>query len=169
MAAKAKGSKAKSKPSRPAKRKVRPLTRQGEEEVVQRIRPAETWAYLRNPHKGCATFQRFNGDPLYPTDRDWTDEIAPLTFPPFGGKLANRNYPDTTIAYLRWVWRVIEPKPARYRWSIVTGALKAAKDPQLAMKLAAMPVPLDAGGVDRYMRPILEAASTGGFSAIQNI
>lgn len=127
MAAKAKGSKAKSKPSRPAKRKVRPLTRQGEEEVVQRIRPTETWSYLRNPHKGCATFQRFNGDPLYPTDRDWTDEIAPLTFPPFGGKLANRNYPDTTIAYLRWVWRVIEPKPGRYRWSIVAGALKAAK------------------------------------------
>ena len=48
-------------------------------------------------------------------------------------------------------------------------ALKAAKDPQLAMKLAAMPIPLDAGGVDRYMRPILEAASTGRFSAIQSV
>jgi alcohol dehydrogenase class IV len=47
-------------------------------------------------------------------------------------------------------------------------ALAAAKDPQLAMKLRAMPVPLSAGTVDEYMRPILEAAQAGDVSLITN-
>ncbi len=47
-------------------------------------------------------------------------------------------------------------------------ALAAAKDPQLDMKLRAMPVPLAAETVDRYMRPILEAAKTGDFGRIRS-
>ncbi len=48
-------------------------------------------------------------------------------------------------------------------------ALKAAKDPQLEMKLKNMPIPLDASMVDQYMAPILEAAKTGDLSVIKNI
>jgi alcohol dehydrogenase len=48
-------------------------------------------------------------------------------------------------------------------------ALKAAKDPQLEMKLKNMPIPLDASMVDQYMAPILEAAKTGDLSLIKNI
>lgn len=48
-------------------------------------------------------------------------------------------------------------------------ALSAAKDPQLKMKLQNMPVPLNADRVDEYMRPILEAATTGDLSRIRNI
>jgi alcohol dehydrogenase len=40
-------------------------------------------------------------------------------------------------------------------------AIAAAKDPQLKMKLQAMPVPMDAAMVDQYMRPVLEAAAEG--------
>jgi alcohol dehydrogenase len=47
--------------------------------------------------------------------------------------------------------------------------LAAAKNPQLDMKLRNMPVPLDAGLVDRYMGPILEAAWTGEFGKIRNM
>jgi len=47
--------------------------------------------------------------------------------------------------------------------------LAAAKNPQLDMKLRNMPVPLDAGLVDRYMGPILEAAWTGEFGTIRNM
>jgi len=47
--------------------------------------------------------------------------------------------------------------------------LTAAKDPQLDMKLRNMPVPLDAGLVDEYMGPILEAAWTGEFEKIKNM
>jgi alcohol dehydrogenase class IV len=46
-------------------------------------------------------------------------------------------------------------------------ALRAAKDPQLAMKLRNLPLPLDATQVDEYMRPVLLAAATGDFSLIR--
>ena len=44
--------------------------------------------------------------------------------------------------------------------------LNAAKDPQLAMKLANMPVPMKTEEVDIYMKPVLEAAVTGDFDRI---
>lgn len=40
-------------------------------------------------------------------------------------------------------------------------AVKAALNPQLETKLKAMPVPLDAAMVERYLRPTLEAAAEG--------
>ena len=48
-------------------------------------------------------------------------------------------------------------------------ALAAAKNPQLASKLQNMPIPMTAETVDRYMRPILEAARTGRFELIRNM
>lgn len=51
----------------------------------------------------------------------------------------------------------------------ISRALAAAKDPQLAMKLKNMPVPLTADEVDRYMEPILRAAASGDFSLIRNL
>jgi hypothetical protein len=48
-------------------------------------------------------------------------------------------------------------------------ALKAAKDPQLDMKLRNMPVPLHAGLVEEFMRPILEAAWAEEFEKIKNM
>ncbi len=48
-------------------------------------------------------------------------------------------------------------------------ALTAAKNPQLDMKLRNMPVPLHAGLVDEYMRPVLEAAWGGDFEKIRNM
>jgi alcohol dehydrogenase len=47
--------------------------------------------------------------------------------------------------------------------------IKAAKDPQLDMKLRNMPVPLNADLVDAYMGPILEAAWDGDFDKIKNM
>jgi alcohol dehydrogenase class IV len=47
--------------------------------------------------------------------------------------------------------------------------LTAAKNPQLDMKLRNMPVPLNAGLVDEYMRPVLEAAWTGEFEKIKTM
>lgn len=49
----------------------------------------------------------------------------------------------------------------------VERALSAAGNPQLDMKLKAMPVPMSAETVDRYMAPILHAAAEGDFSLIQ--
>jgi alcohol dehydrogenase len=48
-------------------------------------------------------------------------------------------------------------------------ALKAAKDPQLKMKLQNMPVPMTTDDVDVYMEPILRAAVSGDFSLIKEM
>ena len=48
-------------------------------------------------------------------------------------------------------------------------ALDAARNPQLAAKLQAMPVPLTPDLVDEYMAPVLLAARTGDFSIIRNM
>lgn len=46
--------------------------------------------------------------------------------------------------------------------------LKAAKDPQLKMKLQNMPVPMTDEDVDLYMEPLIRAAITGDMSLIVN-
>ncbi|MDO4331975.1 MAG: iron-containing alcohol dehydrogenase [Eubacteriales bacterium] len=46
--------------------------------------------------------------------------------------------------------------------------LSAAKDPQLAMKLQNMPIPMTAADVDPYMEPIIRAAMDGDLSRIVN-
>ncbi len=48
-------------------------------------------------------------------------------------------------------------------------ALAAAKDPQLEMKLKAMPVPMNAGMVDDYMAPLLEAARDGDLESVRTL
>ena len=98
----------------------------GPDEVIQRVRPQESDAYLANPHRGTTTFQRFNGDPLFP-GLTWNDREGPTEFKPFDGNLRNPQYPDTTISYCRWVWAVIEPEKGKYRWDIIQGALEAAR------------------------------------------
>ena len=95
-------------------------------EVIQRIRPEGTDEYLNNPHKGTATFQRFNGDPLYPA-LAWNDREGPTKFPPpKNADLSNDRYPPTTISYCRWLWSALEPEKGRIRWNLVDGALKTA-------------------------------------------
>ena len=51
----------------------------------------------------------------------------------------------------------------------ITRALAAAKDPQLAMKLKNMPTPMQAGDVDTYMAPLLQAAASGDLSVIKEM
>jgi len=98
----------------------------GPQEKIQRFRPKESDRYLLNPHKGTTTFQRFNGDPLYPGLR-WNDSVGPVEFEPFDGNLHNERYGDTRISYCRWLWSVIEPERGQYRWDIIDGALEAAR------------------------------------------
>ena len=51
----------------------------------------------------------------------------------------------------------------------VERVVRAAKDPQLKMKLQNMPVPLKAEMADEYIRPVLQAAVTGDISIIKNV
>jgi alcohol dehydrogenase class IV len=54
-----------------------------------------------------------------------------------------------------------------FSWKHLDRALDAAKNPQLAMKLKNMPIPLTAASVDEYLGPVLQAAATGDFSLIK--
>lgn len=51
----------------------------------------------------------------------------------------------------------------------VVRALKAAKDPDLKMKLQNMPVSMTADDVDEYMAPILYGAARGELSGIKEM
>jgi hypothetical protein len=93
---------------------------------VQRIRPEYTDAVLNNPHKGTSTFQRFEGDPLYPTT-SWDDSKGPTEFSELKPPLVNKNYPPTRISYCRWLWSVLEPEEGKIRFDIIDNALAAAK------------------------------------------
>lgn len=53
--------------------------------------------------------------------------------------------------------------------SHIKRAITAAKSPQLEMKLKNMPVPLNREMVNKYMRPVLEAAKIGDFGLIKDV
>jgi len=106
---------------------------------MQRIRPEYNDAYINNPHKGTTTFQRFNGDPLYPTMR-WDDSKGPLEFPaPKNADLSNDNYPPTRISYCRWAWKVIEPEKGKIRFDVLDAALKTAHDRGQTLQMRMQP------------------------------
>ena len=99
----------------------------GPDEVIQRIRPTYNDGCLNNPHKGTTTFQRFNGDPLYP-GLGWDDCHGPEEFPPpANADLHNDRYPPTRMSYCRWLWSVLEPRKGEFRWDLVDAALAICK------------------------------------------
>jgi len=69
------------------------------------VRPVAINDVLINPNMGITTFNRFNGQPTNPP-LEWS-EVGPVSkFPQAATK---PDFPDTTIAYLRWYWNGIEP------------------------------------------------------------
>jgi hypothetical protein len=103
---------------------------------MRRVRPTPTEAYLGNPHKGCCTFQRFNGDPLFPGTA-WSEE-GPLAFPAAAQAVA-AGYLPSAVAYCRWFWRVMEPTPGHYDFRMIDEALRVCQErgQTLAVRLMA--------------------------------
>ena len=132
-----------------------------EGQTIQRVRPRESFACLRNPHKGTTTFQRFNGDPLYPGNT-WSDREGPVEFKPFDGNVTNPRYPDTTMAYCRWIWSVLEPEKGRHRWDIIDGALEAARVRGQTLQVRLEPYASSTVTTPWGKRASRAAASSGG-------
>ncbi len=105
-------------------------------EVIQRVRPVPVGTYLANPHRGCCTFQHFNGDPLYP-GTSW-DECGPTEFPPARFPVDD-GYVPTTVAYCRWFWEIFEPEEGRYDFTVIERALQTCQQrgQTLAIRLMA--------------------------------
>jgi Domain of unknown function (DUF4832)/Beta-galactosidase len=99
------------------------------------IRPVEIQDVLVNPGMGVTTFQRFNGQALNPpytwSERGPTDELQDAARKP--------NFPDTSIAYLRWYWSTIEPEPGKFRWEIIDKALVEAQKHGQRLAIRLMP------------------------------
>jgi len=98
----------------------------GPNEAMQRVRPTESFEYIPNPHKGTTTYQRFNGEAPEPIDGAWND-AGPLPRPPYSGTIHNVGYPDTTVVYLRWLWKNFEPKRGQRNWALLDKFLKTAE------------------------------------------
>ncbi len=132
---------------------------------IRRVRPIPVGldTYLANPHKGCCTFQHFNGDPLYP-GTSWSEE-GPLDFPPAPQPVAP-GYLPTTVSYCRWFWRVMEPKDGEYDFHMIDGALKTCEERRqtLAVRLMAFGSYRQPRVPDWYAEryPMTEATYGGG-------
>jgi hypothetical protein len=107
------------------------------------VRPKETDSVLLNPGIGFKTFQRFNGDSKIALVGCCGDFAKEFPFPLVKddeNRLANPDYPLTTIAYFRFYWEAIEPnKPQEYRWDIIDRALATAKERNQTLMLSVMP------------------------------
>ena len=71
---------------------------------------------------GIETFQRFSRQAVNEGMR-WS-EVGPET--PAADANAAVDFPDSSVAYLRWFWSQIEPQRGTYRWSILDDALAEA-------------------------------------------
>jgi hypothetical protein len=91
---------------------------------------------LPNPHKGFCTFQRFNGDPLYPGE-SWSEE-GPTEFPERVCEVAE-GYLPTTVAYCRWFWETVEPEEGRFDFTVVERALETARERGQTLHVRLMP------------------------------
>src|SRR5919197_3691143 len=76
------------------------------------VRPAPINDVLLNPNMGITTFNRFNGQATNPP-MEWS-EMGPETKLPQAA--TKPDFPDTTIAYLRWYWTSLEPEHGKFRW-----------------------------------------------------
>ncbi len=87
------------------------------------VRPKAIQDVLVNPGMGITTFQRFNGQEPNPPLK-WS-EVGPVTKLPQAA--TKPDFPDTSVAYCRWYWNVLEPEPGRFHWEIVDLALEEAR------------------------------------------
>ena len=99
------------------------------------VRPREIHDTLVNPGMGITTFQRFNGDAINP-GRNWS-EVGPETKLP--AAVSKPDFPDTSIAYIRWFWSQIEPERGKYRWDIIDLALDQARRHHQTLAIRLMP------------------------------
>ena len=110
------------------------------------VRPVEIQDILVNPGMGITTFQRFNGDALNPRF-DWS-ERGPET--ELQQAATNPEFPDSSIAYLRWYWDAIEPAHGDFRWNIIDLALKEAREHHQKLAIRLMPY----AGIEGSIEPL---------------
>ncbi|OGF50948.1 MAG: hypothetical protein A2231_06650 [Candidatus Firestonebacteria bacterium RIFOXYA2_FULL_40_8] len=129
----------------------------GKGEAIQRVRPVESDEYIHNPHRGTTTFQRFQGEAVYPSFITG-DTFGPVTFPSKGKIKDNIGFiPRTTLTYCRWPWAWLEPEKRKYRWDIIDNTLKAAREAGQTVQLRFQPYTENWGVISKTSRVNLPA------------
>jgi len=105
-------------------------------ELTQKKRYTEITAYLNNPHRGCCTFQHFNGDKLF--DGVGWNEQGPFEFPEPIEKVI-KGYLPTSVSYCRWFWDVMEPEDGKYDFSFIEKSLEVCEKRGQKMVIRLMP------------------------------
>jgi hypothetical protein len=106
-------------------------------ETVRRVRPTPFDGYIANPHRGCCTFQHFNGDELFPGTK-WSEE-GPVKFPPRKYSDVTPGYLPTTVSYCRWFWEVVEPEEGKFDFSVIDKSIETAKERGQTLAIRLMP------------------------------
>lgn len=118
------------------------------------IRPKLINDVLVNPGMGFQTFQRFNGQELNPglTGPNWSEAGPTAKLPDAPAK---PDFPDSSVAYLRWHWITLEPEKGKVRWEIIDLALEEARRHGQALAIRLMPYDRD----EKYPLPAWYRAS----------
>jgi len=117
--------------------------------------PKEIFDVLNNPGIGFTTFQRFNGDTLN-VGHSWT-EGKPIEYQPFNGNLANKNHPQSSIAYFRIYWEYMETEAGKYNWPMIDKALRTAAERGQTLMLRIAPYGSGGNDVPAWYRKMVGA------------
>lgn len=103
----------------------------------------------QNPYIGFTSFQHFRGEKLYSdciTGRDGiagceteSYECYPVTEGVEEKGREQGYYPDTTVAYIRILWKEFEPKQGEYNYAIIQDVLDKAKEKGQTVMFRLMP------------------------------
>lgn len=102
----------------------------------------------QNPYTGFLSFQRFDGDPLYSdcvvkesANMCETENFECYPVPPDVEQKGEKQgfYPDSSTAYIRFLWKEFEPKRGEYNYGFIEDILKKAKSRGQKVILRLMP------------------------------
>ncbi len=102
----------------------------------KKVRPTERKSFLLNPHKGIATFNRYDSDPPDPPEKRLFAGMD--KFPPELSEGA-LHYLPSTVAYFRWYWYQFQPEVDRFDWSMVDEALEGSAAHGQTLQIRLMP------------------------------
>ena len=109
----------------------------------------EIQGVLTNPYIGFTSFQHFDGEALYSDCISGRTEIAGTEtenyecYPVPEGVEENGRaegfHPDTTVAYIRILWKEFEPKQGQYNYKLIESILQKAREKGQTLMFRLMP------------------------------
>jgi len=117
---------------------------------------------LINPHIGFTTFMQFNGPGGFKQDGNFLEFLYEDFIPGLDTLDNGENYPDTSIAYVRIYWHIIEPVKEKYNWELIDRCLRLAEQREQTLMFRIMcydegnPVPKWFSDIPGTMTPIAD-------------